>query len=64
MARRITKAYAREVLNIWKDQTNYFNGSMTQAQFESMLQYRMGFGLAETLTISMALTLAGAKFAD
>jgi len=60
---RTTKAYAKEVLDIWKGATNYFDGSITQSQFETMLQYRMGFGLAETITITMALVLAGAKFA-
>ncbi len=60
---KITKAYAAEVLNIWKNETNYFNGSLSQAEFENMLRYRMGFGEAETITITMALILAGAKFA-
>ena len=61
---KITKKYAREILEIHKDTTNYFDGSMSLAEFENMLLYRMGFGAAETYTISMALILAGAKFAD
>ena len=61
---KITKKYAKDVLDIWKDQTAYFDGSMTAGQFESMLLYRMGFGQAEAVTILMALILAGAKFAD
>lgn len=58
-----TKAYAKEVLNLWKDETNYFNGTMTEAQFENMLRYRFNFGQAEAIVITMALVLAGAKFA-
>ena len=61
---KTTKAAAREILNRWKDETAYFDGSLSLAEFENMLQYRMGFGLAEAITISMALVLAGAKFAE
>lgn len=60
----MTKRYAKEVLDLWKNETNYFNGSLSIGQMESMLQYRMGFGLAETEVIVMALILAGAKFSD
>lgn len=61
---KMTKTYAKEILNLWKDDTNYFNGSLTKGEFESMLQYRFGFGQAETIVITMALVMAGAKFAD
>lgn len=61
---RYTKKYAREVLDLWKDKTGYFDKSMTAEQFQSMLEYRMGFGQAEAITITMALIMAGAKFAD
>lgn len=61
---KITKAYAKEVLNLWKDDTNYFNGTLTEGQFESMLHDRFGFGQAETIVITMALVMAGAKFAN
>lgn len=60
----MTKKYAKEILGLWKDETNYFNGTMTVGEFESMLRYRMGFGQAESITITMALILAGAKFKD
>ena len=60
----MTKKYAKEVLDLWKNETNYFNGSMTAGEFESMLLYRMGFGQAEAITITTALVLAGAKFRD
>lgn len=59
---RSTKAYAKEVLNLWKNETNYFNETLTEGEFESMLRYRFGFGQAEAITILMALILAGAKF--
>ena len=60
---RYTKAFAKEIIDLWKNETNYFNGSMSEGQFESMLICR-GFSQAEAITISMALILAGAKFAD
>ena len=60
---KITKVYAREVLNIWKNETGYFNGSISSGQMETMLQLK-GFSLAETEVIMMSLILAGAKFAD
>lgn len=61
---KYTKKLAKEILDINKYNTAYFDGSMTLGQFETMLRYRMGFGVAETTTITMALILAGAKFAD
>lgn len=60
---RYTKTFAREILDAWKNETSYFDGSMSEGQFESMLCCR-GFGQAEAITIAMALILAGAKFAD
>ena len=61
---KMTKKYAKEVLDLWKNKTGYFDGSLTEAQFEAMLMYRMNFGQAEAIVITMALILAGAKFAD
>ena len=61
---KITKAYAKDVLNLWKNETAYFDGSISYGQMESMLRYRMRFGVAETEVILMSLILAGAKFAD
>ena len=60
---KITKVYAREVLDIWKNETGYFNGSISSGQMETVLQLK-GFSLAETEVILMSLILAGAKFAD
>lgn len=59
---KMTKVYAKEILNIWKDETNYFNGSLTEGEFESMLRYRFNFGQAEAIVIICALVMAGAKF--
>ena len=61
---RYTKKYAKEILDLWKDKTGYFDKSMTAEQFENMLMCRMGFGQAEAITILMALIMAGAKFAE
>jgi hypothetical protein len=59
----MTKAYAKEILNLWKNETAYFDGSMTEGQFDSMLRHRFGFGQAEAIVIMCALVMAGAKFA-
>lgn len=60
---KITKVYAREVLDIWKNETGYFNGSISSGQIETVLRLK-GFSVAETEVILMSLILAGAKFAD
>ena len=60
---KITKAYAKDVLNLWKNETGYFNGSISSGQMETVLRLK-GFSVAETEVILMSLILAGAKFAD
>ena len=60
---KITKVYAREVLDIWKNETGYFNGSISSGQMETVLRLK-GFSVAETEVIMMSLILVGAKFAD
>ena len=35
---RYTKKYAQVILDLWKDKTGYFDGSMTAEQFQSMLE--------------------------
>ena len=59
----ITKVYAKEILDHWKRQARCFNGVVTEAQFETKLR-SMGFDQADAIAITMALVLAGAKFAD
>ena len=61
--KRFSKKYAREILDLWKDETAYFDGSLTYGEMETLLTIRMGFGQAEAITIIMALIMAGAKFA-
>ena len=60
---KITKAYAKDVLNLWKNETGYFNGSISTGQMNTVLRLK-GFSVAETEVILMSLILAGAKFAD
>ena len=60
---KITKVYAREVLDIWKNETGYFNGSISSGQMETVLRLK-GFSVAETEVILVSLMIAGAKFAD
>ena len=60
---KITKAYAKDVLNLWKDNTGYFDGSISYEVMEAMLRYRMRLAEAETQVIMMSSVLAGAKFA-
>ena len=60
---KITKVYAKEVLDIWKNETGYFNGSISSGQMETVLRLK-GFSVAETEVILTSLILAGAKFAD
>ena len=57
---RYTKKHARELIELHKDNTAYFDGRMSMDEFENMLRYRMGFGNAEATTIAMALVLVGA----
>ncbi len=50
------------IINENKDDTAYFNRSITQDDMWIMLRNRMGFGEAETAVIIAALIKAGAKF--
>lgn len=59
----MTKKTAREEIERSKDNTGYFDGSVTAAYMKDMLRNRMRFGEAETNVIIAALVLAGAKFA-
>lgn len=59
----MTKKTAREEIERSKDNTGYFDGSVTAACMKDMLRNRMRFGEAETNVIIAALVLAGAKFA-
>lgn len=59
----ITKAYAKRILDLWKGKAHCFSGMVTTGGFETKLRC-MGFDQADAIVITMALVLAGAKFAD
>lgn len=59
---KTSKAFAKEVLDLWKDKTALFSGSITEGQFESYLRSK-GIRQEDTIVIIMALIMAGAKFA-
>lgn len=57
-----SKEKAQEFFEEYKDETDYFSGSLFYDDMYFMLKNRMKFGEAETRTIISALTLIGAKF--
>lgn len=60
----MTKKLAKEYINHYKDDTAFFDKSMTTDEMYNMLRNRMGFGEAETWVIISSLTIAGAKFKE
>lgn len=46
----------------YKEDTNFFNGTMTELEMHGLLRYRMQFSEAESRVIIASLYLAGAKF--
>lgn len=58
----MTKVKASEIINEYKDQTNYFNGKLTVKEMYEMFRYRFQFGESESKVIIAALIKAGAKF--
>ena len=61
---KITKKLAKAIIEHNKDNTAYFDNSMTREEMYIMLRERMRFGIAETEVIIASLILAGAKFQD
>lgn len=65
-----SKALAKEILDMWKDKTPFFNQSMTLGQLESILKLHdprfpeTALTQADIIIIQMALVIAGAKFAE
>lgn len=55
-------ANAKNIIKRYKDNTGYFDGSVTVADMYTMLRDRMQFGNAESQIIIAALTLAGAQW--
>ena len=60
---RTTKVYAKEVLNIWRQKSQFSNGSITEGQADALLSIA-GLNLADRTVIIMALIAAGVKFAN
>lgn len=60
--KKYTKAQAKETIAAHKENTAFFDCSMTQEEMYNMLRYRMRFGEAETQVIIAALVVSGAKF--
>lgn len=58
----MTKVKASEIINEYRDETNYFSGEIKAKDMYEMLRYRMQFGEAESKVIIAALIKAGAKF--
>jgi len=57
----MTKENAIQIIKDYKDDTSYFDGSVTAQEMQEMLMHRMGFGLAESLVITAALVKEGAN---
>lgn len=55
--------FERSIINDYKDNTNYFNSSLTRESLEDLFQ-ECGFGFSESKVITSALSLAGAKFKE
>lgn len=58
-----TKAECDILINHYKDNTAYFDGSMTYEEMYDMLRYRMHFGEAETMVIIACIIKCGGKLA-
>ena len=58
----MTKKELKQIIEQWKDETNYFTGNLKYKDMFEMFRYRFNFGAAETKVIIAALELAGAKF--
>lgn len=58
----MTKVKASEIINQYRDETNYFSGEIKTKDMFEMFRYRMQFGEAESKVIIAALIKAGAKF--
>lgn len=58
----MTKKAAKEEIERNKDNTGYFDGSISASDMKFMLRTRMGFGEAEANIIIASLVNSGAKF--
>lgn len=62
MIDKIREKDCNEIIEKYKDNTNYFNGTIDQDDMWDMLRYRMQFGESESVVIIAALIKVGAKF--
>lgn len=58
----MTKKELKSIIEVWKDETNYFTGNLKYKDMYEMFRYRFNFGEAETKIILTSLELVGAKF--
>ena len=59
---KMSRPEAKELLNKFKYETDYFSGNLKYEDMYNMFRYRFNFGEAETVVILASLKLAGAKF--
>jgi len=60
----MTKTYAKQIIAQQKDNTSYYDNTLTYTEMYEMFRYRFQFGEAETACIISALVLSGAKFKE
>ena len=58
----MTKKSAKEIIDNSKENTAFFDNTISIDDMYEMLRYRMRFGEAETNVIIASLVIAGAKF--
>ena len=64
---KMTKAYAKEILDLWKDSSAVYRGAMTLGQLENLLGSAKSadgkplLTQADVIAITMALKIAGAN---
>lgn len=58
----MTKVKASEIINEYRDDTNYYSGEIKVQDMYEMFRYRFEFGEAESKVIIASLVKAGAKF--
>lgn len=64
---KMTKAFAKEILDLWKERSPVYRGAMTLGAFQTLLETAKTFDgkplltQADVFVITMALKLAGAN---
>ena len=58
----MTREEAKKLIKEYKDNTVYFDNTMSENEMYKMLRFNMAFGEAETMVIIASLKLEGAKF--